>query len=486
MADAIETIEQTIDRILTANSLYTEYAPQWQYLLESYVGGREYKNAQHLLRYSLENNAEYGVRLNQTPYENHSASIIGVYNSFIFKTPPSRDLGNLANTPFIEDLLKDTDLDGRSFNAFMKDVATYASVFGHNWVIVTKPSVGAQTLADEYAQGVRPYLSMVSPLMVLDWRWQRDITGRYQLVYFKYIEEVNGSEHTVREWTTETIYTYTVDKKNLTMDSYMEPNGLGKIPAVPVYSQRSIIRGIGKSDIADIADQSKYIYNLLSELEASIRLDGHPSVVATESTLLGNGPGSVIQVPEDLDPGLLPFILQASGANTSQILEAIKHSVESIDKMASLGSMRATESTSMSGVAMQTEFQMLGAKLSEKADALELAEENIWRLICEYSNVEYNCYIEYTDSFNIRDRDADLDFLIRARTSGVNSEKFQKEINWQIVELVVKDQNAAIEIHGDLEQFQPHTMMDPDTGETVMANTYQQHLDLSEQGYIHT
>ena len=483
--DAIETIEQSIDRVLTGNQLYHEYADQWKYLLESYTGGFEYKNAQHLLRYSLENAAEYGTRLNQTPYENHCASVVGVYNSFIFKNPPSRDLGNLQNTPFIEDLLKDADHDGRSFNAFMKDVATYASIFGHSWVVVSKPDVGAITMADEYAMGVRPYLNMLSPLMVLDWRWKRDITGKYSLVYFKYIEEVNGDDHVVREWTNEEICTYYINKKAKSYDKIVEANGLGKIPCVPVYNQRSIIRGIGKSDIVDIADQAKYIYNMLSELEASIRLDSHPSLVKTENTLAGTGPGSIIQVSEDLDPGLKPYILSATGANVNQILDAIKHSIESIDKMASLGSMRATESTSMSGVAMQTEFQMLGSKLSEKAASLELAEENIWRLVCEYSNVEYDCFIEYADSFNIRDRDADLEFLIKARTSGVTTQGFQTEISRQIVELVVKDDQTAMEIQGELEEFEPHVMMDPDTREQVMANTYEEHLAYAEQGYVH-
>jgi hypothetical protein len=28
-------------------------------------------------------------------------------------------------------------------------------------------------------------------------------------------------------------------------------------------------------------------------------------------------------------------------------------------------------------------------------------------------------------------------------------------------------------------------MMDPDTREQVMANTYEEHLALSEQGYVH-
>ena len=483
--DAIESIEQSIDRVMTGNQLYQEYHDQWQYLLESYVGGYEYKNAQHLLRYSLENAAEYGTRIAQTPYENHCSSVVGVYNSFIFKTPPSRDLGNLQNTPFIEDLLKDADHDGRNFNAFMKDVATYASVFGHSWVVVSKPDVGAQTMADEFAMGVRPYVSMLSPLMVLNWEWERNITGKYELSYFKYIEEVNGNDITIREWNKEEIYTYSINKESKKFNKTVELNGLGKIPCVPVYNQRSIIRGIGKSDITDIADQAKYIYNMLSELEASIRLDSHPSLVKTENTLAGTGPGSIIQVSEDLDPGLKPYILSATGANVNQILDAINHSIESIDKMASLGSMRATESTSMSGVAMQTEFQMLGSKLAEKAASLELAEENIWRLVCEYSNVEYDCFIEYADSFNIRDRDGDLEFLIKARTSGVQAEGFQNEISRQIVELVVKDDQTAMEIQGELQKFEPHVMMDPDTREQVMANTYEEHLAYAEQGYVH-
>jgi hypothetical protein len=33
--------------------------------------------------------------------------------------------------------------------------------------------------------------------------------------------------------------------------------------------------------------------------------------------------------------------------------------------------------------------------------------------------------------------------------------------------------------------YQPHTMMDPESGETRVAQTMQQHLDLAAQGWIH-
>ena len=38
--------------------------------------------------------------------------------------------------------------------------------------------------------------------------------------------------------------------------------------------------------------------------------------------------------------------------------------------MAHMGAVRGTEAMTQSGVAMQTEFQMLNAKLAEKADIL--------------------------------------------------------------------------------------------------------------------
>jgi len=38
---------------------------------------------------------------------------------------------------------------------------------------------------------------------------------------------------------------------------------------------------------------------------------------------------------------------------------------------------------------------------------------------------------------------------------------------------------------GPANDFEPHPMYNPDTGEMVMANTYQEHLDLSALGYTH-
>jgi len=424
---ANEKISTEATKLIQGNEFYDAYQKRWKFLLESYMGGEEYRRAGHLTRYQLESDAEYQARLNTTPLENHCASVISVYKSFLFRENPVREFGPIENMPELADFLKDADFDGRSLDNFMKDISTWSSVFGHCWILVAKPDVGAVTRADEVALGVRPYVSMLTPMVVLDWHWTRSPSGKYELVYLKYLEDVNGSIHTVKQWYPDTIKTSIVDVDNGVVTEETEvPNGLGKIPAVIAYANRSTVRGIGLSDVTDIADLQRFIYNATSEVDQSIRLDSHPSLVKTPETEAGIGAGSLIHMPENLDPGLKPYLLEFSGASVDSIYSSIKHSIETIDKMANIGAVRATESRVMSGVAMETEFQLLNAKLSEKADNLELAEEQMWRLWCEYMGVSWEGSIDYPGSFNIRDTGSEINQLKIAKDTATDPRVLRK------------------------------------------------------------
>ena len=419
--NVIETLSTELKKLLTGNELYQNYDEQWQYLLESYVGGKEYKEAGHLTRYVLETDAEYSARLRTTPLENHCASVISVYNSFLFREEPKRDFDNNGMTFELEMFLRDADFDGRSLNAFMKDVATWASVFGHAWIIVSKPDVGAVTVADEQAQGSRPYVSLLTPLAMLDWQYSRQPSGKVELTYIRYLEETTGELTTVKEWTMDEIRTSTVNVRTDQMvEEIVEVNGLGRIPAVCAYNGRSIIRGFGVSDITDIADAQKFIYNATSEVEQTIRMDSHPSLVKTPETQAGVGAGSLIHMPDNLDPGLKPYLLEFGGASVDSIYKAIEHSIDSIDKMANTGAVRATESRTMSGVAMETEFQLLNARLSEKADNLELAEEQMFEFWFQYMGQQWMGEIEYPGSFNIRDTGSEIQQLATAKNTATD------------------------------------------------------------------
>jgi hypothetical protein len=104
-----------------------------------------------------------------------------------------------------------------------------------------------------------------------------------------------------------------------------------------------------------------------------------------------------------MDPGLKPYTLQNTGADISAIYASINARIASIDKMANTGAVRATEARTMSGIAMQTEFALLNARLAEKADNLEIAEEQMWQIWAAYQSVVWNGEIDYPGSFNIHD-----------------------------------------------------------------------------------
>jgi hypothetical protein len=330
--------------------------------------------------------------------------------------------------------------------------------------------------------------SALTPLAVLDWQYARQPSGKVELVYIRYLEETTGDLSTVKEWTMNEIRTVTVNvKTDQVVQEIIEVNELGKIPAVCAYNGRSIIRGFGISDITDIADAQKFIYNATSEVEQTIRLDSHPSLVKTPETQAGIGAGSLIHMPENLDPGLKPYILEFGGASIDSIYKAIEHSIASIDKMANTGAVRATESRTMSGVAMETEFQLLNARLSEKADNLELAEEQMFQFWFEYIGQQWMGEVDYPGSFNIRDTGSEIQQLATAKNTATDPRVLSR-IDHHILEWMGEDADLVLtgqQAPAPQDAFQPHIMIDPATGETRTANTEQQHLDLAAMGWLH-
>jgi hypothetical protein len=434
------------------NETYTRNQARWKFLLDSYTGGQAYREGAYLQRYQLESDKDYSTRLQNTPLDNQCRSLISLYVSFLFRTGPKREFGILDDADTIEQILEDADLDGRSMNAFMKEVSIWTGVFGHVWICVAKPNLGAVTLADEQALGARPYLSMFNPLAVTDWRWARQPNGGYQLSYIKYVEEVNGTETVIKEWTTDTIRTYYADTTQERVTAVEEEiNGLGYLPFVCAYAERSPVRGLGNSLIDDIADQQRMIYNELAEVYDSIRLDTHPSLCATADTnVVGAAAGQIITLPENLDPALKPYVLQFQGGQISSIYDSINNRKQMIDSMGNVGAVRATETREMSGIAIETEFQLLNARLSSIADNLELAEEQIWQIVYNYLGYEWDGEIDYPDNFALRNVDNELDQLAKMKTLSTRPE-ILSEIDYRIAEIldideVYEAQPAAVAI----------------------------------------
>jgi hypothetical protein len=436
---------------------YDRKMNDWNFHYRSYLGGQDYENGYFLNRYILETEEEYLKRSEFTPLDNHCRNVVQIYSSFLFRVPPTRNFGSLTGDPQLEQFLMDADFDGRMYNNVIREAQVNASIYGTCWLIVDKPNSNAKTRAEELSQDIRPYISVYTPENVTNWKYERASNGRYYLTSLTVVEDMMGKDAIVKVWTPEDITTYKVEeftigyatKKPTKIDE--QENALGIIPAVCLYNQRTSKRGIGISDLSDVAELQKSIYNDYSEIEQLIRLSNHPSLVKTPNVEASAGAGSVIEMPEDLAPELKPYIIQPSSQSLESIMKTINTKVQAIDRITHMGAVRGTEKTVNSGIALQTEFQLLNARLSEKADYLQNTEEQIFDLYAKWQGTTFDGEIIYPDSFDLRDYASDLQFLQQAKASGVTSDTFIKEVDKQIARAVVDDDEKIANIDAEID-----------------------------------
>jgi hypothetical protein len=436
---------------------YERKMNDWNFHYRSYLGGQDYENGYFLHRYILETEEEYLKRAEFTPLDNHCRNVIQIYSSFLFRVPPTRNFGSLTGDPQLQQFLMDADFDGRQYNNVIREAQVNASIYGTCWLIVDKPNSNAKTRAEELSQDIRPYISVYTPENVTNWKYERASNGRYYLTSLTVVEDMMGKDAIVKVWTMEDITTYKVEeftigyatKKPTKIDE--QENALGKIPAVVLYNQRTSKKGIGISDLSDVADLQKSIYNDYSEIEQLIRLSNHPSLVKTPNVEASAGAGSIIEMPEDLAPELKPYIIQPSSQSLESIMKTIQTKVDAINRITHMGAVRGTEKTVNSGIALQTEFQLLNARLSEKADYLQNTEEQIFDLYAKWQGTTFDGEIFYPESFDLRDFSADLQFLQQAKASGVISDTFIKEVDKQIARAVVDDDEKIANIDAEID-----------------------------------
>lgn len=481
----------SLDQLKHTNAAYNANARLWDYLSRSAAGGVQYRNAGYLRKYLGEDQApgsQYTMRLLNTALDNHVAGVVSIYRSQLFKVTPERKLGLAGEYYAADDFIEDCDLDETDLNDFMRDVNDTLMTYGSVWVCVDKPAYRAATRADELAMGIRPYVTMYNPMQVMDWNYERAPNGRYELTYVKIREAIMDTYDIIRVWTPDIVYEYWCERsqfaavnvgntdigtlpvdtmvveytRTLKTTEYINP--LGYVPVFAATIGKKKERGIGSTpEIEAVADIQRSIYNLCSELEQSIRINSHPSLVKTADTQAAAGAGSIINMPENLAGDLKPYLLQPSTSTVDSILAAINYHVSAIDRLTNLSSVRGQKT--LSGVAMEVEQQTLNAKLNAMAANLERIEYKIWNLFYAWNMVETpeDFEVEYMKEFNIRDRDREIDRIAKG-LGLVPNPLYQLEAQKELVGLTLED-DETIEV---IQQTMVMTT-DPDPTRGVMT-----------------
>ena len=441
--------------------LYEANISDWHFYNASYIGGTQYRSPSlgMLRKYLFEDDApgnQYSNRLEYTAMDNLVKLTIDTYRSYLFKTSPVRTFGNLQDDIMISRFLNDVDFDGQDLNDFMKQANDMATIYGQVWMLVTKGSAeGVITREQEIEADFRPYAKLFTPENVCDWQYDKMPNGAERLTYIKTKEWVNEDLVRYIVWTEESFTTYLIDTE---LDQVIEQeeivNPIGMVPFVCLRANPSPYKGIGYSDVADVSKTQQSIFNLLSEAEQGIRISNHPTLVKTDTTSAQAGAGAVINMDETSDPALKPYLIEPNGTNIQSIRDMIEVHVQSFLRSTHLGAVMAERGFSAkSGIALQTEFEMLNTRLGDKAAKMEQAEWNVWYLFWAWSGLtpddQFN--VEYQKSFDLRDEHADVSLFSKALAMGIESETYKKQLFKQIAKVVIDDGDALDDIFREID-----------------------------------
>jgi len=451
-----------IKKLLATHPEYESHATQATYLQRSYLGGNVYRAGEYLTHYIGEQTGStdlYSKRLAATPLDNHVQTTVDIYRSFLFRELPHRHLGILIDNPLVHDWLTDTDQEGQGMDSFLKSANDLAMIMGNIWILVDKGSYKVQTQAEEIALGIRAYACVYTPQNVLDWEYERDIAGKMRLTYIKVKENETPYKVTITEWDETQCVRYVIAKDDqgnpdTIVDTIQYDNMLGYVPFINHAPIKGSVRGTGHSLVGDVADAQKFLYNLYSELEQSIRISSHPTLVKTASTSANAGAGSIINIQEDLDPGLLPFLLQPTAASINGMLDTIDKAIEGIQRMTHTSAVQATKGSPMSGVALSVERQLLSAKLTDLSDTLSETERRMWAIWADWQGIELpeEFEIEYAQSFDVRDNHSEIE-LYRKAIELVPTPRFRQYMLAEVAEMMVDDAEELRDIIEEIDNL---------------------------------
>ena len=127
MSEVTEKFQPEGNKLLRADYKYFE---------RSYEGGSAYRDGSYLLKHKRESDGDYERRLKQSSFVNFCADVVDIYNSYLYREQPSREIKN--KTVAVETFLKDADLEGRPWAKVMRNTSKMAGFYGVLGAIIDK------------------------------------------------------------------------------------------------------------------------------------------------------------------------------------------------------------------------------------------------------------------------------------------------------------------------------------------------------------
>lgn len=388
--------------------LYDRYKADWDFMLAVFEGIREIVRMGLIVKHEREPQSAYDRRLAELYSLGYSCSVVEIFQHFLFKkNPQDRQLGPLHEDKLWKQFYDDADLYGNGYEATLMEIALYAGVLGHMGILVDKAKGTPQNRAEEIEKKVYPYMAKYFPQAILDWDYAKDEFNRPYLNYLKLLDD----DGQYRIWSPERweIWEMPKDKDGKPDTSNSQANAdkvddgenrLREIPFVWHYNFKSRHRCVGKSDVSEIARIDLSIVRNLSQIEEIINFAAFPMMRKP----MRDAKPTDINAPQQDDEVSTQAVLEFDPENPeskpdwleSKVRDAVDATwsvitgkIGEIYRAANIGGLASTEPTKepQSGVAKQTDFQMLNAKLVNKAINLENTENWVVELWLKWQSM---------------------------------------------------------------------------------------------------
>ena len=395
------------------NAQYSANEKRWRRSAEAYSGGREYIE-EALIRHVSEIDVEFAERRRRAYYFNYPRAIARRITQYALSVEPVR---RNADAQLVEDWSR----TGLRTNEVMRQLSTLLNVFGRAWLQVEMLCFsGNPTLLEAREARLRPYVRALSPLDVVDWAYGGD--GR--LLWALVAEE---------EWANNDPFTPPVRRKRRRLydrnswrvfenvsgnivESSSGVNPTGCVPLIPVTEPdgfgltanhwfEDVVRiseAILNNESEAQMNTVKQMFGMLVVSDSFARSAQKLAVRSGESDNFAATVARSAAIVETVEEKGISRFISPSGVETDTIREENRYLKQELYDVVGLA-VQGNSKEAQSSESKAWDFQNVSQFLASRAELLEQAELDAWKLMRRYDldlplpEVHYNRRFAVTD-----------------------------------------------------------------------------------------
>ena len=360
----------------------------------------------YLVKYPRESDEKFARRNEIAFYSSPLAKVTSRFISHISSKPVQRDINN----DLLKNIYLDADGKGNDIDVFWQGFMVDAKARGSMLLLIDMPKVLPDNMQSQLSERASPYWTPILPELLTDWSIGDD--GRFNVAAFSGAYKDDSGEEQPCTWRFDRETWACVGEDDKIIDE--GDHGLGECPLL-IYTESGDFPSFGA--FSPIADLSKRLYNLDSELDEILRSQTFslltmqvPENSADEQRLeAAKTVGETISTNNlMMHSGSTPaFIAPADGPATvyQERIKDIRGLINDI------GLEVASPEQRESGIAMQMRFQAVNAELGRFSARMEGLERRAWELSAKWLQMDEIPETAWPRDFNIANPEQELSLL---------------------------------------------------------------------------